>query len=149
VFYKPLYINAIYMCVVVLGFIILFFGYQYTKDPPQGAYIEKIMFSFLVYCTIEVLHAWSVISLVEWETLVEYYIVGRWVSIVALMAIITFFALRLRFITSPKGAFYEEEIAANPSQVTRWRDAFDTLVVTHFVESPKVIGRMFVDPNRK
>jgi hypothetical protein len=43
---KPIYMNTIYMCVLSVGLILLFFGYQYRKDPPQGAYIEKMMFFF-------------------------------------------------------------------------------------------------------
>jgi hypothetical protein len=47
------------MSVIGIGFILLFFGYQYMKDPPQGAYIEKMMFLFLLFCSMEILHAWS------------------------------------------------------------------------------------------
>ncbi len=44
---KPLYLGHISMNVLLIGFILLFFGYQYKKDPPQGAYIDKMMFLFL------------------------------------------------------------------------------------------------------
>ena len=35
--YRPLYLDGIKMSIVCIGFILLFFGYLYMKDPPQGA----------------------------------------------------------------------------------------------------------------
>ena len=54
--WKPMYFNMIYMNVMLIGFILLFFGYQYKKDPPQGAYIDKIMFLFLLFVSTDILH---------------------------------------------------------------------------------------------
>jgi hypothetical protein len=54
--------------------------------------------------------------------------------------------LRLRFITSPNGSFYEQEIATSPKGITRWRDMFDDLILTHFINnSTNPRGRLFVD----
>jgi len=142
--WRPLYMNTIYMCILSVGFILLFFGYQYMKDPPQGAYIDKIMFLFLVFCTMEIMHAWSFIKSVEWQRFSEMLGIGQAVSLCLLVLIGLFFALRLRFICSIKGEFYEHEILASPGSVTRWRDALDDLLVAHFFNRKAIFGRLFV-----
>lgn len=141
---RPLYMNTIYMCVLSLGFILLFFGYQYMKDPPQGAYIDKIMFLFLIFCTMEIMHAWSFIKSVEWQNFFELWNIGQAVSVFILLLIATFVGLRLRFIRSVRGEFYEQEILASPGSVTRWRDALDDLLVAHFFNRKALLGRLFV-----
>ena len=147
--YRPLYLDGINMSIVCIGFILLFFGYLYMKDPPQGAYIEKIMFLFLVFCSLEVLHSWTAIKLVEWQAASSIWTVGVYVSDVVLLLLVGAFSMRLRFITSVKGEFYEQELALSPSAVTRWRDSLDNLVVEKFFNRKLILGRMFVAPNRK
>jgi hypothetical protein len=142
--YRPLYMNTIYMSMLTIGFILLFFGYQYMKDPPQGAYIDKIMFLFLIFCTMEVLHAWSFVKSVEWRSFYELIGIGQAVSLVLLLLIGLFFTLRLQFIRSIKGEFYEQEISVSPASVTRWRDALDDLLVAQFFNRKAILGRLFV-----
>jgi hypothetical protein len=146
---KPLYMNSIYMSVMCVGFVLLFFGYQYLKDPPQGAYIEKIMFLFLIFCTMEILHAWSFVKSVEWQAFSDILGLGQILSTVVLFFIAIFFSLRLKFITSVKGEFYEQELSASPAQVTRWRDALDNIVIDNFFNRKTLLGRLFVDPNHR
>jgi len=142
---RPLYVTIINMCIVSLGFVLLFFGYQYLKDPPQGAYIEKIMFLILGFCSMEILHSWSFVKSVEWQSFYEIMNVGQVISMAILLLIGVFFLLRLKFITSPKGVFYEKEIASSPGAVTRWRDMLDDLLLEHFLSGRHLFGRLFVD----
>jgi hypothetical protein len=146
---SPLYKNVIYMNVLCLAFTLLFFGYQYKKDPPQGAYIEKIMFMFLLFSTLEILHAWSFIKSLEWSVLYDIINVSHYVSAGVFVVMTLFFALRLRFINSVKGEFYEQELATSPSTVTRWRDFLDNLLINHFFNRKALLGRLFVDANDK
>lgn len=140
---KPMYINFIYMNILAIGFILLFFGYQYKKDPPQGAYIDKMMFLFLIYCSMEILHFWEYIRSIEWNYYMEISNIGQYITIFVELLIAFFFALRLRFITSVQGEFYETELARNPEQISRWRDWVDNLVLSHFFNSNPLIGRFF------
>jgi hypothetical protein len=140
----PLYRNVIYMNVLAVAFILLFFGYQYRKDPPQGAYIEKVMFFLLLFCSMEILHAWSFIKSVEWRTFHELASIGQYVSAAILLLISAFFAMRLKFIRSINGEFYETEIVTRPSGITRWRDWLDDLVIAHFFNRRAILGRLFV-----
>lgn len=143
---KPIYLNTIYMCILCVGLILLFFGYQYKKDPPQGAYIEKMMFFFLLFCTLEIFHAWSFIKTIEWQEFSQYVIIGQYLSAGVLACVAVLFGLRLRFITSAYGEFYEHEIAERPNTVTRWRDALDNLMIAHFFSRNQFVGRFLVMP---
>ncbi|MDP2884911.1 MAG: hypothetical protein Q8P51_07820 [Ignavibacteria bacterium] len=141
--WKPLYLNNIYISVLCVVFIFLFFGYQYRNDPPQGAYIEKIIFLFLPYCSLEILHHYAYIKSVEYATLIDVQQVGYYLTLLNLLLLLVFFGLRLRFITSVKGEFYERELVSDSEHISRWRDAFDNLVVRHFLNPKAIHGRLF------
>lgn len=143
----PLYQNVMFMNVLCIGFILLFFGYQYRKDPPQGAYLDKIMFLVLVLCSTETLHAWSFTKSVEWGTFAELFELGQYVTLPILSVITVFFVMRLRWITSVNGEFYELEIAERPAGVTRWRDWLDELVLANFFNRKAILGRLFERTN--
>jgi hypothetical protein len=140
--WKPIYQNVIYMSVVCVFFIILFFGYQYKKDPPQGAYVDKIMFLFLLFCSMEGLHSLGYINALEWsDSFLDVFRFGQFITIGILLFMILFFSLRLRFITSVKGEFYESELVHNAEHITRWRDWVDNLVVHYFLNPKALRGR--------
>jgi hypothetical protein len=147
--FKPFHMNAIQMSVLCLGFILLFFGYQYMKDPPQGAYIEKIMFLLLVFCTLEIVHAYSFVHMIQWDAFIGLIEVGGYISVGVLLLLAAFFGLRLRFITSAKGEFYEQELAASPGRITRWRDLLDNVVIEKFFNRKLILGRLAVDPRTR
>lgn len=141
--WRPMHYNVIYMNVLCIFFMFLYFGYQYRNDPPQGAYIEKIMFLFLMFCSMEILHAWGYIKSVEWSTFTEIFSIGQYLTIGILLLMVMFFGLRLRFITSVKGEFYELELVHNAQHVTRWRDWVDNVVVHYFLNPKALRGRLF------
>jgi len=146
---KPLFLNMIYMHVLLVGFILLFFGYQYKKDPPQGAYIDKIMFLVLLSSSMDILHTWGYIKSVEWGSMTELFAVGQYITIFAELMMVLFFSLRLRFITSVQGEFYELELAHNPREISRWRDWVDNLVLSHFFNLKFFNSRLFQNPSSK
>ncbi len=146
---KPLYLSSIFIHVFVIGFILLYFGYQYKKDPPQGAYIEKIMFLFLLVASMDAFHYWGFIKSVEWTTWNELFSAGQYITVFAEVMLILFFGLRLRFITSVQGEFYETELAANPQQISRWRDWIDNLILSQFSNFKLFNGRLFQRSNEK
>ncbi|MBI4547497.1 MAG: hypothetical protein HY707_05945 [Ignavibacteriae bacterium] len=148
-FLKPLFMSAIHMNVALIIFIVLFFGYQYKKDPPQGAYIDKIMFLFLLYCSMEIIHNWGFIKSIEWSSFAEMFGVGQYITVAIELLMVLFFSLRLQFITSVQGEFYETELATNPQHISRWRDWIDNLVLAQFSNYKLFNGRLFHDPSRK
>ena len=141
--WKPMHRNIINMNVVCILFLFLFFGYQYKKDPPQGAYVDKIMFLFLLFCSMEALHNLGYMNALEWSTsLVDVFSIGQYVTIGILLFMILFFSLRLRFITSVQGEFYESELVRDAKHITRWRDWVDNLVVRYFLNPKALRGRL-------
>jgi len=131
------------MDALLIGFILLFFGYQYKKDPPQGAYVDKIMFLILLLQSMDILHNWGFIKSVEYGSFTELFAIGQYITVFAELMMILFFSLRLRFITSVQGEFYETELAANPHQISRWRDWVDNLVLSQFFNYKVFNGRLF------
>lgn len=140
--YRPLYLNVIYMNVFSIVFIFLFFGYQYKKDPPQGAYVEKILFLFLPYCSLETLHYFAYYNAVEQSALLEVHHIGQYLTIFVTLLFLVFFSLRLRFITSVKGEFYEQELVSDSEHISRWRDGVDNFIVHHFLNPKTLHGRL-------
>lgn len=142
-FLKPIYLQNIRMNIMLIACILLFFGYQYKKDPPQGAYFDKIMFLLLLLSSMEILHNYGYIKSVEWGSWTELFSIGQYVTFVVEILMVLFFALRLNFITSVQGEYYESELASNPTRVTRWRDWVDNLVLSHFFDYKLFNGRLF------
>jgi len=146
---RPFYFCIIGMDVLILAFVILYFGYQYKKDPPQGAYIDKIMFLFLLISSIDILHLWGFNKSVEWGSFSELFIIGQYITVLTELMMVLFFSLRLSFITSVQGEFYETELATNPRQVSRLRDWVDNMVLSHFFNFKLFNGRLFQNPSEK
>ncbi len=140
---QPLFYNMIYMNVYVLLFILLYFGYQITKDPPQGAYIDKIMFIFLIIFALDAIHYWSYIKSIEFKGYSEIFKIGQYFTTIAFFALAVFFNLRLRFIKSVVGEFYEIEIENNPEKITRWLDGIDKFILKNFGNAKVFRGRLF------
>ncbi len=141
--WEPFYKKIIYIDVLIVFFILLFFGYLYKKDPPQGAYIDKIMFLILLLQSMDIIHNWGFIKSVEWGSLTELFAIGQYITFIAEFMMVIFFGLRLRFITSVQGEFYETELAANPNHISRWRDWIDNFVLAQFFNYKIFNGRLF------
>ena len=146
---KPIFIELVKINVLLVVLIIVFFGYQYAKDPPQGAYVDKIMFAFLLFSSMEILHNLAFIKSLEWSTWSDLFNFGQYVTISIEAVMVLFFSLRLRFISSVQGEYYETEIAVRPQQITRWRDWVDNMILAHFFNWKIFNGRMFQDTSAK
>jgi len=146
---KPLHLNVIYMDVLSIVFLFTFFGYQYKKDPPQGAYVEKILFLFLPFCSLEALHFYAYIMLNDFSTFLQLFNIAQYLVILNLLLLLVFFSLRLSFIRSIKGEFYERELVLDSEHISRWRDGIDNLVVRHFLNPKTIHGRLFAPREAK
>ena len=86
---------------------------------------------------------WEYIKSIEWNYYMEISNLGQYITISVELLIALFFGMRLKFITSVQGEFYEAELASNPQQISRWRDWIDDLVLSHFFNSKAFQGRFF------
>ncbi len=141
--YQPFYFKIIYMDIFVILFILLYCGYQYAKDPPQGAYIDKMMYIFLVIFSLDILHQWAVIKSVEYAGYIELFGIGQYFSAGFFAMLVILFYARLKFIKSVVGEFYEVEIQENPEKITRWIDGIDKYILKHFTNSKDFNRRLF------
>ncbi len=141
--YQPIYFKIIYMDVFVILFILLYCGYQYAKDPPQGAYIDKMMYVFLLIFSLDIFHQWAVIKSVEFAGYIELFRIGQYFSAGFFATLVIFFYARLKFIKSVVGEFYEVEIQTNPEKITRWMDGIDRYILKNFTSSKDLKGRLF------
>jgi len=146
---RPLHMANVYINTFTIFLIFLFFAYQFKKDPPQGAYIEKIMFLFLVFVSLESLHSWAYVRSVEWNVFMEFLVLGQYLSIGVLALITLFFGLRLRFISTVQGEFYEHQLVSNPERITRWRDWVDNFVLSYIFNSQTLVGRLLAPGKTK
>ncbi|HLE33850.1 MAG TPA: hypothetical protein VJB38_14695 [Bacteroidota bacterium] len=146
---KPLHLNVIYLDVLSVVFLFTFFGYQYKKDPPQGAYVEKILFLFLPFCSLEALHFYTYIMVNDFSTFLQIFNIAQYLVICNLLLLLVFFSLRLSFISSIKGEFYERELVLDSEHISRWRDGIDNLVVRHFLNPKTIHGRLFAPREAK
>lgn len=101
------------------------------------------MFLFLLVASMDAFHYWGFIKSVEWTAWNELFSAGQYITVFAEIMLILFFALRLRFITSVQGEFYETELATNPQQISRWRDWIDNFILSQFSNFKAFNGRLF------
>lgn len=141
--WQPLYYNLIYMDVFILLFVFLYFGYQYAKDPPQGAYVDKMMYMFLLIAGLDIFHQYAVIKSIEFRSYLELFSIGQYFTTVIWCLLVVFFYARLRFIKSVVGEFYETELQANPEKISRWIDGIDRFILSHFTSSKDYRTRLF------
>ncbi len=146
---QPLYSSIINIEVMMIGFVILFFGYQYKKEPPQGAFMDKIVFALLLFISTDILHYWGYMKSVEWNSLTEFFTIGQYISNIILLLLVVLFSLRLKFVVSPQGEFYETELAKNPQSISRWRDTMDEFIMKKFFAGKPFLGRLFEKNNMK
>ncbi len=139
---RPLHKANVYINTFTILLIFFFSAYQYRKDPPQGAYIEKIMFLFLVLVSLESLHSWAYVKSVEWSIFVEFFVLGQYLTFGVLALLTLFFILRLRFISTVQGEFYEHQLVSHPQRITRWRDWVDNFVLSYIFNTQTLVGRL-------
>ena len=141
---KPLHITAIYLSAIALLIILAMLGYLYKNDRPKPAYLEKILIAFIPVCVLECIHAYAYIVTTDFQTFWNIYIIGNILTRLAFGFILIFIVLRLRFILSPAGNFYENKLSTDPLQVSRWRDFFDEFIIRRFLNPGKFKRRLFL-----
>ncbi len=134
---KSIAVNA--FLVFTIGVVLLF---KFLRDYAHAAYVEKILQTFFVFCMFEILHHWSYAQSPSYEIYRSVFGVGQYVTIMILLAMVYVFSMRLRFVLTALGKYYEGMIAAQPLQVTRWRDEIDNAILHYFFKGKRYLGRL-------
>ncbi|MEX0602646.1 MAG: hypothetical protein WD295_04845, partial [Bacteroidota bacterium] len=79
----------------------------------------------------------------------DLHAIGQYLTLFNLVLLGVFFALRLSFINSVKGEFYERELVSDSEHISRWRDSIDNLVVRHFLNPETLHGRLLAPRQAK
>ena len=142
-YWRPLYKACSWMGMFCTFMVLTFIVFQYLKDPPREAYLEKIVWCLLFYCSFEGLHLFAYSTIAHWDTLQAVVRYGRAFSIGAMLVLLFLLAVRLKFIRTVEGGYYERRLIDGADSITRWRDAFDNWVLRQFMD-PKELDRRFV-----
>ena len=132
VFWRPLHIGSIYVNLIILALIAIALFYIYFSEKPYSAYTDKILLLFFIFGFFEILHYVGYINSISSDTLEFVYETGQYFTILCLLLMVYTFDLKLRFVFSATGKYYEQIIQHTPERVTRWRDEFDTLILNSF-----------------
>jgi hypothetical protein len=140
---RPLNRSIVGMNALNVTAIILFLIYHYLKDPPKAAYLEKVILLFLPFCSFELLHSYVFGTLDNQETFWTTFMWGQYFSVGIMVLLMCVFSLRLRFVLSIEGHYYENRLMSDPTHITRWRDAFDNWILRQFM-NPRDLDQRFL-----
>jgi hypothetical protein len=143
-FWKPLNLDTAYVNLALVGLLIVFYFAKFFRDRPQGAYFEKIMLLLLVVCSLEVLHSWAYTESTDTRLYSSIHLVGQYLTVAALLALVYVCSIRLRFLLSGVGQYYERQIFLRPEGISRWRDEIDRLVLKSLLRKAPFVDRLAV-----
>ena len=145
---RPFWRSCIVMASLSIVSILLFILYQYLADPPKSAYMEKVLWCLLPFCCFEALHHYAFVQINVFEDFRAVALLGMYASMGIMLPILLVLILRLRFIQSVEGRFYESRLIADASRITRWRDAFDNWILRQFM-NPNELKQRFVTQSKE
>jgi len=147
--YRPLHTAIFKMSLLSIAMIVLYLLYAYTYDPPIPAYFDKQMLLMLPYSMFEAIHSYALSIANSKETFVTFSEVGQLFSCVILIAILWILRLRLQFVSSVEGKYYELSIRRDHRAITRWRDVVDNWVIRQFVNGSDLDRRFLIRGERR
>ena len=137
-----LYMNLVATMLVVVSIII-----KLVKDPPQGAYRDKLSLAFLMYLIFEIIHEQSFREVTDWNLFLRIDEIGKLVTTATIVLIMSVEIRRYRFLSEAFGKYYESVLAKNPLRITRWRDEIDRVVLKCFFKRNR-LSRRFLQKRR-
>ncbi|MEX2116916.1 MAG: hypothetical protein WEB37_08510 [Bacteroidota bacterium] len=147
--YKPLNemwgrMNAFAGIAILLTILYWFFG-----GSPSGVYFERISVILLSFSVFEVFHFYTYANLTSYSDYLNYFNIGAFLSLLTVAMLVVVFFLRLRFLLSHEGRYYESRLARGPAHIARWRDGFDDYVIQKFFNGNPFKARFLLRIPRK
>jgi hypothetical protein len=146
--YRPLYKATSKMSLLSTAVIVLYLFYAYRHDPPIPAYFDKLMLLMFPYCLFETIHSYVFSLSVSKETYLAMFQVGQLFSCVIMIGILWILKMRLQFVSSVEGKYYEFSIRRNHRAISRWRDVVDNWVIRQFVNGSDLDRRFLIRDER-
>ena len=141
--YKPYWLRCAAFCLLNMVFLFIYFLGQYFTDSARGAYLEKIVWCLVPYCLFEVIHFYAYTRVKAMDAFSGIETIGMYASMFVMWAICGLMALRLHFLQTVEGGYYERRLLEKPEGITRWRDGLDKWVLRNFM-NPGDLDRRFV-----
>lgn len=141
-FWKPLNIRLVFVHLFLVALLVFFVVHKYKRDKPHSPYLEKIATLFIIW---GVFNAFNHVSFLQVHSLDLYhtlFTLSQYLTILILLLLVYVFSMRLKFVLSATGKYYEEELLFHPERITRWRDEIDTLVLNHIFTPKNFFGRL-------
>lgn len=142
-FYRPLYdscVGAAGACFMILVFFVIS---SFLRDQPKSAFIEKIAWLILLFVVLEGLHFRVYELTYRRSTFDAIQEIGAYLSALVMLVVFGLFVLRLKFISTVEGRYYEGRVNKDALGITRWRDVVDNWVLRKFVNAPD-LNRRFI-----
>ena len=142
--YRPLNLSGVYMSSLSVVAIMLYLVYGYRYDPPIPAYHDKVMLLMLLYSICEAFHSYFNLDIATKDTLFAINELGQLVSAAIMFFVVWIFYLRLQFLASVEGRYYESAIRRDQLGITRWRDMIDDWVIRKFIRGEGLSRRFLI-----
>ncbi len=144
VFWKPIDLRTVYadtlVCVLITAFLITL----YRSEKPFHSYVDKLQIVFLVLCLLNIIHTLGNIFATTLTSYIAIFQIGHIFTLIISLLLVYVLDLKLRFVLSASGKYYEETLLASPAKVTRFRDEFDQLILKTFLAKDTFKGRFLV-----
>jgi hypothetical protein len=143
-FWKPLNLDTVYVNLVLVGLLLVFYFAKFLRDRPQGAYFEKITLLLFLFCSLEALHAWAFTKSADTQLYYSIHSISQYLSIGVLLGLVYMCSVRLRFLLSPVGQYYERQVLLRPERISRWRDEIDRLILKSLLRRTPFVDRLAI-----
>lgn len=132
VFWKPLDKICIYCNLIVVLIIASYLVSLYFTNRPVSAYLDKIMLIMLILSVLEIVHYTGFIYATSFEAYRSLFTIGQYFTLLVMLVMVYAVELKLRFVLSVTGRYYEDVLARSPGRITRWIDEIDALIARKF-----------------
>ncbi len=131
-FWMPVETDSMLVNLFCLVAISAFLYMVYRHRLVVSAYLDKVMVGFFLYWALDTIHLYGRNQSFSSEGFNALFAVGQYFTIVFLLAMVYAFSLRLRFVLSELGKYYERALQVSPEKLTRWKDEIDTFILQTF-----------------
>lgn len=136
-FWMPITNDSILINLLCLIVIAVFLYSVYQRRRVVSAYLDKIMAGFFLYWSLDTFHLYGDVHSFSLEGFHALFAVGQYFTIVFLLMMAYAFSLRLRFVLSELGQYYETVLQVSPEKLTQWKDEIDNFILkTFFPKKP-------------
>ncbi|MGA2623358.1 MAG: hypothetical protein ABSF91_05840 [Bacteroidota bacterium] len=136
-FWMPIENSSMLVNLLCLIAIAIFLYSVYTRRRITSAYLDKIMAAFFLYWSLDTFQMYCDRYSFSREQFHALFAVGQYFTFVFLLMMVYAFSLRLRFVLSELGKYYETVLQVSPEKLTQWKDEIDNFILkTFFPKKP-------------